>query len=111
MNMHYMTRVELHGGTAEDYTKLHGLMEKNGFSRKIQGNNGVSYWLPPAEYVFIGPAGMIQTVKQLAKNAANQVRSNAVLVSEADNVAWEGLEVVKSAPAPSSPLFHSPFFK
>lgn len=47
---YFITRVELHGGTAADYEKLHEAMRLQGFSRNIKGRDGKFYRLPTAQY-------------------------------------------------------------
>lgn len=47
----FITRVELHGATWQDYDNLHQQMEARGFSRIIVADDGQRYHLPTAEYV------------------------------------------------------------
>ncbi len=47
----FTTRVELHNARSyDDYARLHAQMEGRGFTRTIQGDDGVRYQLPSAEY-------------------------------------------------------------
>ena len=46
----FATRIELHDATYHDYLQLHGFMRQEGFTTTIQGDDGVVYQLPPAEY-------------------------------------------------------------
>jgi hypothetical protein len=95
----YMTRVELHDATWEDYTKLHGKMKAAGFSQTIKGDDGVVYELPPAEYYYVGQETRLQVLEK-AKQAARAVKpSFAVVVTESNGVNWLGLKVVRSAVA------------
>ncbi len=87
---YFTTRVELHYGTEEDYTKLHKEMGKEGFRQTISGSDGVEYQLPPAEYNLIGDFTGEQ-VRSKARDAANRTgKSNGVLVTEGSRY-WIGL--------------------
>ncbi len=89
----FLTRVELHGATEQDYIKLHSVMEAKGFSRHIKADNGMRYKLPPAEY-YVDAATDIGTVRSAAVAAANSTnRQNAVLVCNTNSIAWQGLPV------------------
>ena len=90
----FITRVELHNGTSEDYEKLHAAMARAGFSRTIRGSDGVTYHLPWAEY-YANTTGTIEQVRSAAVSAANTTgRTSAVLVSQALQIAWQGLTPV-----------------
>jgi hypothetical protein len=43
----FMTRVELHDATYNDYLQLHGFMRQEGFTQTIRGDDGIVYQLPP----------------------------------------------------------------
>lgn len=92
--MQFTTRVELHAAAKQDYHTLHQAMEREGFSRVIQGSNGQWYELPEAEYN--REANMpITDVRESAGRAASTTgRNYSVLVSEATSRAWIGLPVV-----------------
>lgn len=78
----FMTRVELHGATYQDYETLHRSMEAEGFSRLIRGSDGTVYHLPTAEYVR-SVAATIDQVRESARRAATTTgKSHAVLVTE-----------------------------
>ena len=47
----FITRVELHDATWQNYQTLHAAMEAENFSRTIQGSDESCYHLPTAEYV------------------------------------------------------------
>lgn len=84
----FTTRVELHLGTPADYDTLHRAMEAEGFSRVIQGSNGVWYQLPTAEYNRESNL-TIEQIRESARRAANSTgRNNDVLVSEATRRSW-----------------------
>ena len=89
----FMTRVELHDATRNDYTELHGAMQKQGFRLSIIGGDGVTYALPPAEYWYDGTISRSDVLKK-AKTAAGSVkRSYAAVVTEAVGSIWCGLKV------------------
>lgn len=93
----FTTRVELHGGTAEDYTKLHKAMAAQGFRQTITGGDGKVYHLPTAEYDISGSYTGEQVRTKAATAATTTGRSHAVLVSEAPNRWWVGLAQAKVA--------------
>jgi len=93
----FTTRVELHNGTGEDYNALHDAMESAGFSRLIQGSDGVWHHMPWAEYNLDANVA-IETVRDRASQAAAATGCKAgVLVTEGTR-AWVGLEIA-TAPA------------
>lgn len=86
----FMTRVELHMGTEEQYKKLHAAMERQGFKRTITGKDGVVYHLPTAEYSFEG-SQTLPEVRKTAWDASGRISSSrAVLVTEGISM-WDGL--------------------
>ncbi|HET8926041.1 MAG TPA: hypothetical protein VFN26_23855 [Candidatus Acidoferrum sp.] len=88
----YLVRVELHGGTWDDYEVLHAEMADRGFARKITGGNGRSYQLPTAEYV-IHADNELEGVRGLAAEAAKVTGHKfGVIVAEYSRSAWVGLE-------------------
>jgi hypothetical protein len=90
----FTTRVELHYANAEDYQKLHEAMKKQGFSRTINGDNGITYHLPTAEYLYYGEITASSVVDK-AKVAAGSVKNSyEVLVTEAVRWNWYGLKQV-----------------
>lgn len=90
--MQYTTRVELHYATDDDYESLHDAMAREGFSRQITSNDGVTYHLPTAEYNYEGNRSRSQ-VLDAAKRAANTTGLKyAVLVTESDGRTWSGLQ-------------------
>jgi hypothetical protein len=91
----FTIRVELHDAREEDYENLHAAMEKQGFSRTITDDDGVSYHLPPAEYNRLGQLTRDQVLES-AKNAATATRlSFSILVSESEARMWWNLDKVK----------------
>jgi hypothetical protein len=95
----FMTRVELHDATYQDYDKLHACMANEGYAATIQGSDGKKYHLPPAEYRLDGAFTRDQALEK-AKRAAQQTRKSfAVIVSETAGSSWSGLSVVQPAGA------------
>lgn len=87
----FITRVELHQASWQDYENLHKQMEARGFVRKIQGGDGAWYNLPTAEYFATGSLDASQ-VRDLARQAAGATgKSNSVLTCDYGTAAWIGL--------------------
>jgi hypothetical protein len=87
----FMTRVELHNGTAQDYQRLHDAMQARQFSRTITDSQNIRYHLPTAEY---SSFGNIDTngVLELAKAAVRAIGKTASIVtSETVNTFFNGL--------------------
>jgi hypothetical protein len=106
----FITRVELHGATAEDYVRLHGAMTAANFHRTIVGDDGVQYQLPTAEYFSHGPDLTAPQVRHLADQAAQTTgRSSWVLVCQYAAGAWR-LPPVNTTGALSRNAL-SPFFR
>jgi len=95
----FITRIELHSGTADDYQTLNTAMETTGFSRAIQANDGSALLLPTGQYVGNGEVAATE-VLQLAQRAALSTKKGfAVFVSDVNNAAWFGLD---PAPRPAN---------
>lgn len=93
----YIIRVELHGANAQQYHSLASKLAASGVRDVIIANDGSRYKLPPAEYVYSGSETLEQVVASV-KRIANAVHAaNAVLVSQAENVRWDGLAVAQYA--------------
>jgi len=86
-----ISRVELHDANYQHYEALHAQMERRGFSRLIQGSDGVWYRLPPAEYHYAGNATRDQLLVAARESAAAVRPSYAVLVTEYTGCTWQGL--------------------
>lgn len=67
--MNFITRIELHNATYDNYNQLHRAMENQNFSRLIKSDNGIVYHLPEAEYSC--SSSSIDGVLSAAKIAAN----------------------------------------
>ncbi len=95
----FTTRVELfdtNDGTSEEYTKLHIAMEEAGFTRTIKSDDGIEYYLPPAEYNFTGNVTR-QDVFDLARAAAAKSgKEFSVFITQANGRLWYKLKKVKT---------------
>ncbi len=92
----FTTRVELHNTpNGADYEKLHSAMEKEGFTRTIISDDGITYHLPTAEYNKEGDYTKEQVLNS-AKRAANTTgKTSSILVSQSNARIWYDLDVVK----------------
>lgn len=89
----FMTRVELHNGTAQDYQRLHDAMAMQNFSRTIIDQQGIRYHLPTAEYHSFGNIDANE-VLEYAKAAVRSIGKTASIVtSEASTVRFNGLPI------------------
>ena len=90
----YTVRVELPGGSTDDYEILNGKMESLGFTRTIPSVGRGYYSLPTGEYSFDGYRD-IGTATQSAVSIAISVSSDAkVLVTKAIGRKWFNLDMV-----------------
>jgi hypothetical protein len=98
----FLTRVELHGGSPDDYATLNTAMESAGFSRILRGDSGApAVYLPTGQYVGNGELTAAQ-VSQLAQGAALKTKKGfAVFVTDSTTAAWFGLEPVPAAAIPA----------
>ena len=94
----FMTRVELHGGTAADYEKLHEAMRLQGFSRNIKGSSGRLLRLPTAQYhLESSKLNRSQVHKKAVLAAVTIGKDFAILVTNGPST-FSGLkEVTKAA--------------
>lgn len=93
----FVTRVELHSGTAADYQTLNAAMEANGFSRAVRSDDGSAVFLPTGQYVGNGEL-TARDVSQIAQGAALSTKKGfAVFVSDLSTAAWFGLDSVPAA--------------
>jgi hypothetical protein len=88
----YLANVELHSAGAEDYELLHRLMELRGFTRRITGEDGVTYLLPAGSYFVSGTSAMLSVALGAAVDAAQETgKKAAVLVTDWQAARWSGL--------------------
>jgi hypothetical protein len=91
----FMTRVELHGASYQDYVTLHGYMGQEGFSNTIRADNGTIYELPPAEYNLVANCTRDQALEKAKRAAQKTFKKFAVVVSEYTGCSWIGLTQVQ----------------
>jgi hypothetical protein len=88
----FMTRIELHDGSYDEYQILHQAMAAEGFERTITSDDGVTYHLPSAEYYRTVELTR-QQVLEAAKRAAGKTRKSfAAIVTESRGSTWNGLK-------------------
>ncbi|MBN3755903.1 type V toxin-antitoxin system endoribonuclease antitoxin GhoS [Paraburkholderia sp. Tr-20389] len=88
----FTTRVELHDGESDDYEKLHGAMEKQGFSRYIADSKGNRYHLPTAEYNYDGTATRDEVLSKAKTAAKSTGLEFEVIVTESVARVWHNLK-------------------
>lgn len=90
----FVVRVMLRGADSSDYDRLHEEMEGLSFEREVVSQSGETYQLPDAEYM-VETNAPIDKIIEAAQHAAREVgKDAAVLVSEADNIIFSGLDQV-----------------
>lgn len=87
----FITRVELHDATYQDYVKLHGYMAQEGFTNTIRSDDGGLYQLPPAEYHLVVNCTAAQARDKASAAAQKTLKKFAVIASEYTAAAWVGL--------------------
>lgn len=83
----FVTRVELHSATSEDYDKLHAQMDARGFRRTITGDNGKNYHLPSATY-YVSSSSTIAEIRDSARAAATAIGKGSWIVTTEGNSSW-----------------------
>jgi len=92
--LNFSIRIELHGGRAEDYAALHVAMEKCGFRRYVVADDGRAFALPIAEYAGTFNATIKDVTDTAGVAAASTGRPYSVLVAEAQQQMWVGLQQI-----------------
>jgi hypothetical protein len=95
----FTTRVELHGALSADYEKLHEAMRRQGFFTAITSDKGTTYYLPTAEYDFVGNLSRTDVLDKAKVAAATTGKAYSVLVTESAGRTWHNLLAVKSRAA------------
>ena len=95
----FITRIELHNATYQDYQRLHLEMAGAGFQRVIRGDDGFFYDLPDAEYAKVGTYTIEQVHASAKLAAAKTGRTHGILVSEYVRARWSGLPRVNAKSA------------
>lgn len=87
----FTVRVELHSDVYSDFETLHSSMQQEGFSKFITSDDGITYYLPRAEY----DISTSKTRSQVLEAAKRAVRSTGetgeILVTESRGRTWHGL--------------------
>jgi hypothetical protein len=91
----FITRVELHDATWQDYEKLHQAMESENFYRVIKGSDNKWYRLPTAEYHLVGEITASEVRTLASKAAATTGKRCSVLVSQSSGIVWLNLTEAK----------------
>ncbi len=90
----YVARVELHSAGYEDYEKLHISMQQRNFSRRVKGDNGVTYQLPTGTYVASNATSTLSVALGAATAAANETgKRHSIIVADWSAARWSGLPV------------------
>ena len=92
----FTVRIELHEARWAHYDTLHAAMARHGFSRLITGDDGRTYQLPWAEYDSTHNLSSLQVLGIAQNAAASTGKKNSVLVTEAKNRAWSGLQIERN---------------
>ena len=91
----YMARVELHAATWNDYDTLHVTMQRRGYSRVVQGDDGNWYQLPTGTYIVKNTNSSLQDARGAAFAAANETgKQSSVIVADWNGASWVGLPLV-----------------
>lgn len=91
----FTTRVELHLASGEDYQTLHKEMQKEGFLNTVTSDDGITYYLPNAEYNIEGDYTREQVIAKAQTAADRTKKSHSILVTESKGRTWVNLTVVK----------------
>jgi hypothetical protein len=86
----FTVRVELHNADSDDYDTLHEKMAEEGFRRTIIVE-GVSYYLPTAEYILDGEFTRKRTLDKADTAAKETGLAHSILVTEANRRLARGL--------------------
>lgn len=93
----FIVRVELHNAKAADYTKLATDLAALNIVDVIKGDNGTLYKLPPAEYYYSGDTNGNQLLNAIRTVVSRIVPRFSAVVTQANGIYWDGLEVVRYA--------------
>ena len=94
----YITRVELHSASYDDYETLHAQMLLCGFARIVKGDNGKAYQLPTGTYISIRSFTSASAALQAAVTAATATgKAFAIIAADWSSASWQGLPIVNAA--------------
>lgn len=89
----FIIRIDLPDAELNDYEILNCKMEESGFSRNICANDGKSYALPNALYMYSSRFQTTRAVRSQVASIATAIKNNpAVLVMKFNRLAWLGLK-------------------
>jgi hypothetical protein len=93
----YISRVELHSASYEDYETLHGAMQRQGYSRTIVGDDGATYNLPTGTYDVSGTTASLAQALNAAEAAAKETKKKySIIVAERTAARWTGLSKIET---------------
>lgn len=81
----YITRIELHRAIESDYENLHAAMAKQGFSRKIESDQGDWYQLPTATYALTSSETRSQVFGRAKVAAESTKKAHSIIVTEGNS--------------------------
>jgi hypothetical protein len=104
----FTIRVELHNASRGDYETLYRHLAEYNITDTLVCESGTRHKLPTAEYNYEGAATYWQVLETIKWCAAKTARPYSILVTEASNRAWHGLQlpVARRAAAPTKPRRH-----
>jgi hypothetical protein len=80
-----IARVELHFASETDYNTLHAAMEREGFLRVVQADDGAWYHLPTGTYVHHSVASAADGSQRALRAALMTSQASAIFVG-----GWDG---------------------
>ena len=93
----FTVRVQLHlGDGAADYSALHHEMDEEGFTRTIQGSDGLTYQLPHGEYNLVGDLKRREVAKKVRRALERSFDMGSILITESAGRFWLDLALVAS---------------
>ena len=84
----FVTRIELHGGSAEDYAALDRAMTAANFSTVIRSGRGLLYHMPTATYFSQSDGLSAADVRNLAVRAASQTGKRYDVITASGDTAF-----------------------
>lgn len=92
----FISRVELHSATYDDYENLHMYMQRHGYARTVRADNGTIYKLPTGTYCSNREMFSASEAMEAAAAAARSTgKEFEVISAEWRSASWQGLPVVK----------------
>lgn len=85
----FFAYVELQGGTAADYTKLHAEMEQRGFYKGVRSHDGRTIYILPTGTYHRASIGTADAVRDAARLAAQATGLKSVVLA-VEIASWAG---------------------